>query len=49
MMLTVMGFGIDDKDGTVFTLKNAEYFDISYPSFLDELKNMGLSITENKK
>ena len=46
MMLTVMGFGIDDKDGTVFTLKNAEYFDISYPSFLDELKNMGLSITE---
>jgi len=46
MMLTVMGFGIDDKDGTVFTLKNAECFDISYPSFLDELKNMGLSITE---
>ena len=46
MMLTVMGFGIDDKDGTVFTLKNTECFDISYPSFLDELKNMSLSITE---
>lgn len=46
MMLTVIGCGIDDKDGTVFTLKNAEYFDISYPSFLDELKNMGVSITE---
>ena len=49
MMLTVIGCGIDDKAGTVFTLKNAECFDISYPSFLDELKNMGLSITENKK
>ena len=38
MMLTVIGCGIDDKDGTVFTLKNAEYFDISYPSFLEDIK-----------
>ena len=38
MMLTVMGCGIDDKDGTVFTLKNAECFDISYPSFLEDIK-----------
>ena len=46
MMLTVIGFGIDDKAGAVFTLKNAECFDISYPSFLEDIKNMGLSITE---
>ena len=45
MMLTVIGCGIDDKAGTVFTLKNAECFDISYPSFLDELKNMGVNMT----
>ena len=38
MMLTVIGCGIDDKDGTVFTLKNAECFDISYPSFLEDIK-----------
>ena len=42
MMLTVMGFGIDDKAGAVFTLKNAEYFDISYPSFLEDIKKIRL-------
>lgn len=46
MMLTVIGCGIDDKDGTVFTLKNAEYFDISYPSFLEDLKRMGFNISQ---
>lgn len=46
MMLTVVGFGIDDKDGAVFTLKNAECFDISYPSFLEDLKRMGFNISQ---
>ena len=46
MMLTVIGFGIDDKDGAVFTLKNAECFDISYPSFLEDLKRMGFNISQ---
>jgi len=46
MMLTIIGFGIDDKDGTVFTLKNAECFDISYPSFLEDLKRMGFNISQ---
>ncbi|UTY28513.1 3-phosphoshikimate 1-carboxyvinyltransferase [Treponema putidum] len=45
MMLMVMGAGIDNKDDSDFILQDAECFDISYPSFLDELKNMGLSIT----
>lgn len=45
MMLTVMGFGIDDKDGTVFTLKNAECFDISYPSFLEDIKKIRLTFS----
>lgn len=45
MMLTVMGFGIDDKAGAVFTLKNAEYFDISYPSFLEDIKKIRLTFS----
>ena len=45
MMLTVIGFGIDDKDGAVFTLKNAEYFDISYPSFLEDIKKIRLTFS----
>lgn len=45
MMLTVMGFGIDDKAGTVFTLKNAECFDISYPSFLEDIKKIRLTFS----
>lgn len=45
MMLTVMGFGIDDKDGPVFTLKNAECFDISYPSFLEDIKKIRLTFS----
>ena len=45
-MLTVIGFGIDDKDGAVFTLKNAECFDISYPSFLEDLKRMRFNISQ---
>ena len=45
MMLTVIGFGIDDKAGAVFTLKNAEYFDISYPSFLEDIKKIRLTFS----
>ena len=45
MMLTVIGFGIDDKDGAVFTLKNAECFDISYPSFLEDIKKIRLTFS----
>ncbi|UTC65618.1 3-phosphoshikimate 1-carboxyvinyltransferase [Treponema sp. OMZ 788] len=44
MMLAVMGFGIDGKDSSDFILQDAECFDISYPSFLDDLKKMGLNI-----
>ena len=46
MMLMVMGAGIDNQDDSDFILQDAGCFDISYPSFLDELKNMNVSITE---
>lgn len=46
MMLMVMGAGIDNKDDSDFILQDAGCFAISYPSFLDELKNMSVSITE---
>ena len=46
MMLMVMGASIDNQDDSDFILQDAGCFDISYPSFLDELKNMNVSITE---
>jgi len=46
MMLMVMGAGIDNKDDSDFILQDGGCFAISYPSFLDELKNMNVSVTE---
>ncbi|UTC67975.1 MULTISPECIES: 3-phosphoshikimate 1-carboxyvinyltransferase [unclassified Treponema] len=48
MMLAVIGAGIDSKDGSDFILQDAQCFDISYPSFLEELKNIGVNITADK-
>ncbi|UTC76071.1 3-phosphoshikimate 1-carboxyvinyltransferase [Treponema sp. OMZ 792] len=46
MMLTVMGAGIENKEKSDFILQDAECFNISYPSFLEDLKKIGVNISQ---